>query len=213
MLYLLFFLFREPVMLSSGQLRFQLGEQLRMIGRCTINLIIHFRTEETAASCGISQQIRHIGRTDERGDTGQMTECRTMCPAESQCGHLHQILQGRHLSGTVLVELIHIDQSEKRKFLFTSTLARQVELVYIIRCKFLRHQNLAKRRLALPLLTTHQHRRHRIGAILCLPQPLGGNTQHPTVKPFHPHRLTRYTHSQRSNTIHPVPLRQVAHIM
>ena len=142
-----------------------------------------------------------------------MTECRTMCPAESQCGHLHQILQSRHLSGTVLIELIHIDQSEKRKFLFTSTLARQVELVYIIRCKFLRHQNLAKRRLALPLLTTHQHRRHRIGAILCLPQPLGSNTQHPTVKPFHPHRFTRYTHGQRSNTIHPVPLRQVVHIM
>ena len=41
----------------------------------------------------------------------------------------------------------------------------------------------------------------------------GGNTQHPTGKPFHPHRLTRYTHGQRSNTIHPVPLRQVAHIM
>ena len=213
MLYLLFFLFREPVTLSSGQLRFQLGEQLRMIGRCAVNLAVHFRTKETAASCGISQQVRHIGRTDERGDTGQMTECRTMCPAESQCGRLHQILQGRHLPGTVLVELIHIDQSEKRKFLFTSTLARQVELIYIIRCKFLGHQNLAKRRLALPLLTTHQHRRHRIGAILRLPQPLGGNTQHPTVKPFHPHRLTRYTHSQRSNTIHPVPLRQVAHIM
>ena len=178
-----------------------------MIGRCTINLIIHFRTEETAASCGISQQIRHIGRTDERGNTRQMTECRTMCPAESQRGHLHQILQNGHLSGTVLVKLIHVDQPEKRKFLFTSTLTRQVELVYIIRCKFLRHQNLAKRRLALPLLTAHQHRRHRIGAILRLPQPLGGNPQHPAMETFCPQWFTRYTHGQRSYTIHSVPLR------
>ena len=83
MLYLLLFLFREPVTLSPDQLRFQLSEQLRMIGRCAVNLIIHFRTKKTAASCGISQQVRHIGRTDERGDTRQMTECRTMCPAES----------------------------------------------------------------------------------------------------------------------------------
>jgi RNA polymerase sigma-70 factor, ECF subfamily len=46
MLYLLLFLFREPVTLSPDQLRFQLSEQLRMIGRCAVNLIIHLTREQ-----------------------------------------------------------------------------------------------------------------------------------------------------------------------
>lgn len=99
----------------------------------------------------ISQQVLLIACPDKRSDTGQLAIIGTMLLSEIQTFQLHQILQGSHRTDTIPIELVHIDQSEKRKFLFTSAHTGNVELVNVEPTKFFRQQNVTESRLATPL--------------------------------------------------------------
>ena len=104
----LFFLAGEPITLSLGKLRFQLGEELLVLQGRVLYLLFHLDAEVASASRRVVQQVATVGGADERGHTGQMAVLGTMCLAIMQGGHLHQVLQKWKLARREFVVLIQL---------------------------------------------------------------------------------------------------------
>ena len=169
----LLFLFRgEPVPFSGEQFRFQLGIELCIVGLRAINFSLYLHTEEASASRGVGQQLFLVGGADEGGDSGELAVIVSVRLAERQLLQLHQVLQCRHGSDAVSVELVHVDEAEEREFLFASAYARDVELVDVEALQFFRQEDGAEGRLATSLFGADEQGSHGIGALRVEVHPL-----------------------------------------
>ena len=69
----MFFLFTEPVTGACKQFLFQLGLDLRMLYFGAVYIVLHFNTDESAATRRVTEQVGTVTCSDERSDTGGTT--------------------------------------------------------------------------------------------------------------------------------------------
>ena len=99
---------RKPIALALVQFRFQLGEQLLVLQRCTIYLPRQLHTEEATTSSRVGEQILAVTGANERGHTGQVAVLHPVGLTIMQLSHLNQVLQQWLLVGGQLVVFIQL---------------------------------------------------------------------------------------------------------